>query len=162
MKIFQCFFPRELDRNLKDARLAMEVGVLGMVKPPRVRLRSLFGDSEVSDRAGEAGGGGMGLEKARELRGLSAFSRLVQLCNLRFWRSPDGVLPILERFRLDVEAVSGEIMLDTALVSLLVVGVRLKLKAFLTLCRERPAYVLLPTDRSLAESFKSLAFMVTM
>ena len=67
----------------------------------------------------------------------AAVARLVQDCSLRFWRSPDGVARRLEvgpLFRLSppFDDVSGEIMLETALVSRLVVGVRLKLNTFLT------------------------------
>ena len=70
----------------------------------------------------------------------AAVARLVQDCSFKFWRSPEGVarrllLPLGALLRLcpPFDAVNGEIMLETALVSRLVVGVRLKLNTFLTL-----------------------------
>ena len=90
----------------------------------------------LEDRGLSCGGGGIG--KLRDDFGLSALRRFEQDCNFRFWRSPEGVEPILPLVELiPLDDVRGEIMLETALVNRLVVGVLLKLNAFLTLCSDR-------------------------
>ena len=128
--------------NLNEARLTQRLGVLGNAK---CGLSRLLGDTNSSsaeqlpledaiDRAeGLAGGGGIILNCRVDLGLFSTSVKLTHDCSRRFCRSPDGVEP-MRPLCCPLDIVNGEIMLETALVSLLeALGVLLKLKTFLTL-----------------------------